>query len=107
MGVDEFDAERIDPGVQCARCQAVCCRLTVPVMPDDPTPARYIARDAHGMEMMARGDDGWCVALDRDTMRCGIYALRPQVCRDFRMGGGDCRAERAAWQAAIPVAPCR
>lgn len=44
---------------------------------------------------MARLDDGWCAALDRDTMLCGIYERRPTVCRDYRVGGSDCIAERS------------
>jgi len=89
-----LDAD-IDPSIQCSRCEAVCCRLTVHVMADDATPDWLIDQDEYGMEVMRRLDDGWCAALDRQTMRCSIYALRPQVCRDFDMGGTDCRQVRA------------
>ena len=85
----------IDPAIHCSRCEAVCCRLTVYVMADDPTPAWLLDQDEHGMDVMRRLDDGWCAALDRKTMRCSIYTLRPQVCRDFDMGGADCRQVRA------------
>jgi uncharacterized protein len=85
----------IDPSIQCSRCEAVCCRLTVYVMADDPTPEYLVDQDEHGMDVMRRLDDGWCTALDRGTMRCTIYALRPQVCRDFDMGGSDCRDVRS------------
>ena len=44
---------------------------------------------------MARGDDGWCAALDRKTMLCRIYERRPTVCRDFQLGGSDCIEERS------------
>lgn len=83
--------------VDCRRCEAVCCRMTVLLMPDDDVPSWLVACDEHGLEQMAHADDGWCVALDRDTMRCTIYAQRPQICRDFDMGGADCRAERRQW----------
>uniref|UniRef100_UPI0025D56710 YkgJ family cysteine cluster protein n=1 Tax=uncultured Thiocystis sp. TaxID=1202134 RepID=UPI0025D56710 len=50
-------------------------------------------------------DDGWCAALDRDSLRCRIYAWRPLVCREFVMGGPDCRIERGrlddGWCAAL------
>jgi len=49
-------------------------------------------------EIMGKADDGWCAALDREHMRCGIYERRPLVCREFEMGGDDCQAERAAWR---------
>ena len=84
----------IDPSIQCSLCEATCCRLTVYVMSDDPTPEYLIDQDEYGMDVMRRLDDGWCTALDRETMRCSIYALRPQVCRDFDMGGADCRQVR-------------
>jgi Fe-S-cluster containining protein len=45
---------------------------------------------------MARLADGWCVALDRNTMKCRIYAKRPLVCREFEMGSHECRVERTA-----------
>lgn len=85
----------IDPSIQCSRCEATCCRLTVYVMSDDPTPTYLIDQDEYGMDVMRRLEDGWCTALDRETMRCSIYSLRPQVCRDFDMGGPDCRQVRA------------
>ncbi len=89
--------EIIDPEVLCDRCEAVCCRLLVLVMPDDPTPRGYVAIDEHGLEVMARGEEGWCIALDMQRMCCSIYELRPQACRSFTMGAGDCRAERAEY----------
>lgn len=49
---------------------------------------------------MARLADGWCAALDRDTLRCRIYDQRPLICREFAMGGADCLAERARWATA-------
>ena len=43
---------------------------------------------------MQRLDDGWCAALDRDSMRCSIYELRPLICREFEMGSVECQDER-------------
>ncbi len=88
------DDGRIDPSISCSRCDAVCCRLTVLVMPEDDVPRHLVERDAHGLEVMARGEDGWCVALDPLHMRCSIYDQRPGICRRFQMGGGYCRATR-------------
>jgi Fe-S-cluster containining protein len=73
--------------------------MTVLLMPGDRPPARYLAEDEHGLSVMAKGDDGWCAALDPLRMRCSIYPLRPSICREFAMGGDDCRAERAAFGA--------
>jgi Fe-S-cluster containining protein len=43
---------------------------------------------------MLRLDDGWCAALDRDTMMCTIYERRPLICREFEMGAPECLTER-------------
>jgi Fe-S-cluster containining protein len=93
--IDANDAD-VDPTIHCSRCEAVCCRQTVYVMSDDPVPLHLLDQDENGMDVMRRLDDGWCTALDRESMRCSIYALRPQVCRDFEMGSADCREVREA-----------
>ena len=90
------DDELTDPTVHCGACAAVCCRLTVLVAPADPVPRGLTVVDAQGLLVMARAADGWCVALDRQHMRCGIYAQRPDECRRFAMGAGYCRALRKA-----------
>ena len=82
----------------CSNCQACCCLLPVLLMPEDDPPTEFVAIDKHGLSVLAKADDGWCVALDRDSFRCTIYARRPQVCRDFTEGGSDCRAERDEWR---------
>lgn len=93
-----IDNEENDPEL-CSHCEAVCCRLTVVLMPEDRVPMWYVAEDEFGPDTMAKGDDGWCVALDRDSMRCSIYEQRPQICRKFAMGGSYCRSERSEWVA--------
>ena len=62
---------------------------------EDDVPFELTEVDRWGGRVMARLDDGWCAALDRDTMLCGIYERRPTVCRDYRVGGSDCIAERS------------
>ncbi len=84
--------------IACARCQACCCQLPVLLLPGDDPPEHFIDIDAHGSTIMGKDDDGWCAALDRDTLRCTIYARRPWVCRAFAMGGDDCREVRADWR---------
>jgi len=80
--------------VTCATCKANCCRLEVLIITDTGVPERYIQQDKWGGMVMARLDDGWCAALDRDTMLCTIYDKRPLICREFEMGGLECLAER-------------
>ena len=69
--------------------------MPVLVIGDPDVPERFTEEDESGMTFMAQGEDGWCVALDRNTLRCTIYEIRPQICRDFDMGGIDCQEIRA------------
>ena len=85
-----------DTEVTCANCRACCCRLEVMLITDTGVPDNYIATDKWGGMTMARLEDGWCSALDRNTMLCKIYENRPLVCREFEMGGPECLYERAA-----------
>ncbi len=88
-------AEALPGTVTCATCRANCCKLEVMLMGDDDIPTRYTERDAWGGWIMRRLDDGWCAALDRETMLCTIYQRRPMICDLFEMGGYDCLEERA------------
>jgi hypothetical protein len=85
----------IDPAVRCDDCTACCCRKEVWLLGDNRVPGHLVVNDAWGGEVLERLDDGWCAALDRQTLRCSIYAYRPQVCRDVVMGGWECCEARA------------
>ncbi|MFT6987843.1 MAG: Fe-S-cluster containining protein, partial [Psychromonas sp.] len=76
-------------------CEACCCRLEVMLLTETGVPDNYIGIDKWGGPVMARLDDGWCAALDRNSMRCKIYEQRPMICRDFEMGEEECLVERA------------
>jgi Fe-S-cluster containining protein len=89
------DATVVDNAINCANCAAICCRSEVLLLTETGVPARFIDTDAWGGSVMLRLDDGWCAALDRNTMLCTIYENRPLICRDFEMGASDCIAERA------------
>ena len=80
--------------VACSNCQACCCHLEVILLSDTGVPQRYIQTDAQGSEVMERLDDGWCAALDRNTLLCSIYENRPWVCREFAEASQECLAER-------------
>lgn len=88
------DDELIDPTVHCDDCEAVCCRLLVIVEATDRVPRGTTSPYEGGLEVMPRSADGWCVAIERTSMSCGIYEQRPDTCRRFTMGGGYCRAIR-------------
>ncbi|MEO6976654.1 MAG: YkgJ family cysteine cluster protein [Gallionella sp.] len=84
------------PVVSCSNCAACCCRLEVMLMGDDENvPAEFTIQDQWDGWVMRRLDDGWCAALDRDTMKCTIYEHRPTICRDYQVGESDCLDQRA------------
>ena len=99
-----LDTRRVpESPVHCDNCRALCCRLTVVLMPQDQAvPAHLIEIDPAGLRVMARGNDGFCVAL-KDN-QCGIYEQRPQACRRFLMAGPYCRAVREDAARALPTA---
>ena len=81
--------------VSCADCKACCCRLEVMLIGDHDIPQRFTVENSWGGQVMRRLDDGWCAALDRNTLLCTIYAGRPDICRDYPMGGHDCIEEQS------------
>ena len=80
--------------ILCSNCQACCCSSEVMILTDTGVPSQHIYVDANGSESMLRLDDGWCSALDRNTLRCSIYEYRPWICREFEMGSYECAQER-------------
>ena len=57
-------------------------------------PERYTETDVGRRRTMERLDDGWCAALNRDTLMRRIYEQRPLICREFAMGKDECVGER-------------
>lgn len=66
---------------------------------DTGVPSWLVESDGRGGRRMARNDEGWCAAIDPYHLRCTIYPQRPTICRQFQMGGQDCRRERQHYQA--------
>lgn len=96
--------------VDCATCDAVCCRLTVVLSPDDGVPEHLTDYTEAGLHVMARDEDGWCVAVDSARMCCSIYETRPAICRKFAMAGPYCRDIRdeytRLYERDIPLTLC-
>ncbi len=90
-----------EPAVTCSTCAACCCQLEVMLITDTGVPERFIDTDDWGGEVMLRLDDGWCAALDRNTMMCTIYEKRPLICREFEMGAPECIEERQGFRRRI------
>lgn len=94
LGAAVNDDDGIDAAVQCSDCVSLCCRLTVVLKTTDRVAIELTTRMANGITVMARGVDGYCVALSTAHDACTIYESRPGDCRRFTMGGAYCRSER-------------
>ncbi len=88
-------ASRPDTEVTCASCEACCCRLEAMLFNDTEVPDNLIEINTQGERCMVRLADGWCKALDRNTMTCTIYEKRPWICCEFEMGEYECISARA------------
>jgi Fe-S-cluster containining protein len=90
---DKYDSEgeaKIDCDKRIHVCHAACCGLTYALSLQDINEG---IRWSLGQPFMnARGPDGYCAHLQRDTLRCNIYDHRPVVCRHY-----DCRDDRRIW----------
>lgn len=87
-------SRHVDVDADCGQCDAVCCRLTVVLQPQDRVPERFTTYTDAGLHVMARDEHGWCVAINEARMSCSIYDARPQVCRRFVMAGPYCLGVR-------------
>ena len=80
------------------------------LLPGDDVPERFTTWTEEGLHVMARDEDGWCVAVDGARQCCSIYDSRPAICRKFAMGGPYCRAVRDDYATesahAIPIVLC-
>lgn len=79
--------------MDCADCGKCCWEMAICVgRPSDRAlvPSQFID---HGMMRLVKTEAGlWvCSAFDRATKKCSIYDKRPGACRDFEVGGEDCR----------------
>ena len=82
--------------INCSTCRALCCRLEARLIDDsDEQVPIELTEQVEGIYFaMKRGKDGWCEALNRETMLCSIYEKRPYICRQYKLGDYDCINER-------------
>ena len=97
----------------CLACGACCLHAGGVLLLDDDV-ARLAAHfelsgddvrmryTSDGEHLRTKGrDDPACVFLD--GKRCTVYEARPQVCRDYPVGGAACLRERG--RIGLPTAP--
>jgi Fe-S-cluster containining protein len=63
-------------------CKAICCKFPFALSKQDVNEG--VIRWEFGRPyLIAHGDDGYCVHLDRETYRCTVHEKRPVPCRGF------------------------
>ena len=77
----------------CKGCGECCTGFTVCVehAEAEHIPLRLLDLSEGSPFMRQRKSDYSCMALNRKTMTCTIYDIRPRVCRTFERGGMQCR----------------
>jgi Fe-S-cluster containining protein len=69
-------------------CKALCCRFPFALSRQDVEEGT-IKWDFSRPYLIAHGEDGYCVHLDRETCYCTVREHRPVPCRGF-----DCRQDK-------------
>lgn len=99
VAVQEFEVSKYEftgsPVIDCETrlrlCGAACCKLPLALSTEDVREG-VLTWDTGRPYVMARDADHYCVHLDRQTRRCGVYGQRPIPCRGY-----DCRDDRRIW----------
>ncbi len=91
------DAPRAEPVlVDCdaryAQCRAACCILYNVYLTSDEVMSGKYRWDLEHPYRLQRTPEGHCTYLDRTTLRCSIWADRPQVCRGY-----SCKSDKNIW----------
>jgi Fe-S-cluster containining protein len=104
-GMNPNVALRIDPPeaavaapveVNCAErypvCQAICCKLDFALTAEE-IEGGHVKWDLGRPYYIRRAESGHCVHLDTGSCRCGVYADRPGICRQY-----SCAKDERIWK---------
>ena len=86
-----FEAVHIDCEARLPLCKAACCKLRFALSKQDVEEG-IVKWNFARPYLIARGEDGYCIHLKRDSLGCGIHSHRPVPCRGY-----DCRADQRIW----------
>lgn len=63
-------------------CRAKCCSFWFGLTPEEVKEG-VVKFDPKMPYVILKGDDGYCVHLNRETLKCEIWDKRPQACREY------------------------
>ncbi len=82
---------RIDCENRLHLCKAACCKLRFALSKQDVEEG-IVKWEFARPYLIARGPDGYCQHVDRNTLGCSIHPHRPVPCRAY-----DCRKDQRIW----------
>ena len=86
-----FEPVQIDCEARLPICKAACCKMRFALSKQDVEEG--IVKWEFGRPyLIARGEDGYCIHMDRGLLNCTIHSHRPAPCRGY-----DCRADKRIW----------
>lgn len=81
-----FDKEAdVDCESRLDTCKAICCKLPFALSKQDVEEG-IIQWEFGRPYLIAHGNDGYCVHMDRDTYKCTVREHRTVPCRGFDSG---------------------
>lgn len=94
-GVDKYSIGEQEICIDCLErhptCKAACCKLgfALSVQDVEEGAVRWDLRQPY---VNRKGEDGYCVHLDRSTYKCTVYEKRPLICRCY-----TCQDDKRIW----------
>jgi len=79
----------VDCGSKLHSCKSKCCKLQFALTKEEVQKNLFQHNPSRPF-FIARDRDGYCPHLDRSTLRCTVWAMRPLRCRRY-----DCTADDA------------
>lgn len=82
---DKYSFEKesfVDCGSRLHACRAICCKLPFALSKQDVKEG-VVSWEFARPYLIAHGDDGYCVHLDKNTFQCSVREHRPLPCRGF------------------------
>lgn len=87
----QFEAAQIDCEARLPLCKAACCKMGFALSKQDVEEG-IVKWNFTRPYLIERGEDGYCVHMNRDRLNCTIHSHRPVPCRGY-----DCRADKRIW----------
>lgn len=81
----------VDPGDRKELCRAVCCTFVFALTKEEVDKG-IIKWNPKRPYFIAKGEDGYCIHLDRTSLMCTIWEDRPARCRKY-----DCGKDTNIW----------